>query len=227
MCQVPVSMAEAYNILHLLSQEIIKVLVSGLEEQLSRMQAALDQWKTNDSVQLEAARKDVEKLKQQLEAQIESAKVASSQCKSTQTELKAVRQQLATQAVATQAGRAEIDSLRQELATQTEVSSSAQTELDSVRDSLRAQLSTTQAELANLQQQLSLRDESGASERKGFEIQTAELENSNRQQAEQLQKAEDEVQAMAFECRHLKVYQHICKLCACVFCFICLTPLGM
>ena len=170
MCQSACFNGGGVQLFALLSQEIIKVLVSGLEEQLLRMQAALDQWKTNDSVQLEAARKDMEKLKQQLEAQTESAKVASNQCKSTQTELKAVRQQLATQAAATQAGQAEIDSLRQ------------------------------------------------ASERKDFEIQTAELENSNRQQAQQLQKAEDEVQAMAFECRHLKVYQHICKLCACVFC---------
>ena len=217
MCQLLLSFAEGYNCPYCMSYDNIKLPVSGLEEQLSRMQAVLDQWKTNDSVQLETARKDLDRLKQQLEAQSESAKVASSQCKSAQTELKAVKQQLATQTAATQAGQAEIDSLKQDLATQAEISSSAQTELDSDRDSLRAQLSTSQAELANLQQQLSLRDESGASERKDFDIQTAELESSNRQQAQQLQRAEDEVQAMAFECRHLNVCWCICKSCARAF----------
>ena len=57
---------------------------AGLQEQLSRSQAALEQWKVNDSVQLEAARDDISRLKQQLEAQTESAKVASAQCKSAQ-----------------------------------------------------------------------------------------------------------------------------------------------
>ena len=93
--------------------EMLVCVWTGLQEQLSRSQAALEQWKVNDSVQLEAARNDISRFKQQLEAQTESAKVASAQCKSAQAELKSARQQMAAQHETSRSAQAELESMRQ------------------------------------------------------------------------------------------------------------------
>lgn len=126
------------------------VCIAELEERLSRQQQALDEWKANDSVQLESARADIAKLKEQLKAQTESARVASAQCKSAQSELKTAKRQLAAQPNSAQLAAAQLESaqLREQLKTQAE---STQHELNAVRLAAAQQDESRQRHVTELQ----------------------------------------------------------------------------
>ena len=116
----------------------LSVCAAELEQRLSRQQQALEEWKANDSIQVESARADIAKLK----AQTESARVASAQCKSAQTELKATKQQLAAQAKSAQLEAAQAESIRLE---------SAQRELAALREATQQQDESRARHVAELQ----------------------------------------------------------------------------
>lgn len=109
---------------------------------MSRQQQALEEWKVNDSIQVESARADIAKLKDQLKAQTESARVASAQCKSAQTELKATKQQLAAQAKSAQLEAAQAELTRLE---------SAQRELAALREATHQHDDSRARHVAELQ----------------------------------------------------------------------------
>lgn len=196
------------------------VNVAVLQEQLSRAQAALEQWKANDSVQLEAARHDISKLKEQLEAQTESAKVASAQCKSAQKELKAARQLIATQQEASQSSQGELEEARQSLVTQHE---STQSELSHVRQQLARQIETSKvqqqqlqlriAELESHNEQVQVQIGSSHGQQEQMQLKIIEMETHIGQQAEQLSKAEEEAQKAARNCDGLKVIMVATAIC--------------
>ena len=126
------------------------VCIAELEERLSRQQRALDEWKANDSVQLESARADIAKHKEQLKAQTESARVASAQCKSAQSELKTAKQQLVAQPNSAQLEAAQLEAaqLREHLRTQAE---STRHELNAVRLAAAQQDDSRQRHVTELQ----------------------------------------------------------------------------
>ncbi|DBA88434.1 TPA: hypothetical protein ACH3X2_004924 [Trebouxia sp. C0005] len=181
--------------------------IPGLQEQLSRSQAALEQWKVNDSVQLEAARDDISRLKQQLEAQTESAKVASAQCKSAQAELKSARQHLAAQHEKSCSAQAELESVRQQLTAQCETSQSAQAEVASMSQSYRTQHETAQSELASVREELAAQIASSNEQQHQTQLKMAELEAQHGKQAEQLRRTQEEAQIMARDSRQLQTSQ--------------------
>ena len=186
--------------------EMLDFVCTGLREQLSRSQAALEQWKVNDSVQLEAARDDSSRLKQQLEAQTESAKVASAQCKSAQAELKSARQQLAAQHEISRSAQAELESVRQQLTAQREMSQSAQAEVASLSHSYRTQHVTAQGELASAREELAAQIASSRRQQHQMQLNIAELPAQHGQQAEQLRKAQDKAQITTQDNRQLQVH---------------------
>ena len=178
---------------------------AGLQEQLSRSRAALEQWKVNDSVQLEAARDDISRLKEQLEAQTESAKVASALCRSAQAELKSARQQLAAEHETICSAQAELESMRQ-LTAQRETSQSAQAEVASMSQSYRTQHETAQGELASVREDLAAQITSNREQQHQMQLTIAELEAQHGQQAEQLRKTQEEAQIVTQEKRQLQVH---------------------
>ncbi|DBA73252.1 hypothetical protein WJX77_012686 [Trebouxia sp. C0004] len=181
--------------------------VPGLQEQLSRSQAALEQWKVNDSVQLDAARDDISRLKQQLEAQTESAKVASAPCKSAQAELKSARQHLAAQHETSRSFQAELKSVRQQLTAQREASQSAQAEVASMSQSYRTQHETAQGELASVSEELAAQIARSREQQHQMQLKIAELEAQHEQQAEQLRRAHDESEIATQDNRQLQASQ--------------------
>ncbi|KAL3146789.1 hypothetical protein ABBQ38_014771 [Trebouxia sp. C0009 RCD-2024] len=185
--------------------------VPGLQEKLARTQAALEQWKSNDSVQLESARHDIIQLRDQLEAQVESAKVASAQCKSAQTELKTLRQQVESRNQSSLSGQSELESAKQEstaqlesvsreLKAQTELTRNTQAELSSVRHELQC----TKSELARVCEQHRAQTESSKTQQEQMQQEVHELKSQVEQQTEQLTGAENELQVARRECQHLK-----------------------
>lgn len=167
---------------------------AGLQEQLARVQQALDQWKVNDSVQLESARTDLTRLRQQLEAQTESAKVASAQCKSAQLELKAVKRQLTAQTATAESAQSE----------------AAQADA--------AQLETTQLELEAARQEVAALSAAAAQQGESFRKQqeqlhgrVSELESAAQQRSMELQAA---VAAVHNAEQQLQVCLVFCRLSA-------------
>ena len=186
--------------------------VAGLLEQLSRTQDALEQRETNDSVQLEAARHDLIRLKDKLDAQTESAKFASTQCKAAQSDLKTLRQQLATQSQANQLGQAEPESVRQTLAAQLEDSElqfRTQTQLRqqslSDLDALKAEFLSAKAELTSLSETHRAHSESSQASQETWRQETAELKLHIKDQAELLRLAEEAALKTLREYEQLKV----------------------
>ncbi|KAL3134945.1 hypothetical protein ABBQ32_007905 [Trebouxia sp. C0010 RCD-2024] len=191
--------------------------VPGLQEQLARTQVALEQWKSNDSVQLESARHDVIRLRGQLEAQVESAKVASAQCKSAQSELKTLRQQIESRNQSSLSGQSELawkgllesakqesatqlESVSRELKAQTELTRNTQAELSSVRH----QLHCTKSELASVCEQHRSQTESSKTQQEQMQQRGHEQKSQAVWQAEQLKGSETELQEARRECQHLK-----------------------
>ena len=185
---------------------------SGLQEQLARTQAALEQWKSNDSVQLESARLDLIRLRDQLEAQTESAKVASTQCKSAQTELETLRQQLANSSQSSLSQQsdfesaklklaAQLESVSRELETQTKLSHDSEAELSSVR----RELECTKSNLVSVGEALRLEKQSNKTQEEHVQQQKSELSSQVKKHAEQLRGAEDEMLKGRRESEQLKV----------------------
>lgn len=185
--------------------EMLVCVWTDLQEQLYRSQAALEQWKLNDSVQLEAARNDISRLKQQLEAHTESAKVASAQCKSAQAELKSARQQMAAQYETSRSAQAELESMRQQLTAQRETSQSAQAEVASMSQSCTTQHETAQGELASAREELAAQMASSREQQHQMQLKIAELEAQHGQQAEQLRRIQEEAQIITQDNRQLQV----------------------
>lgn len=196
----------------------IACMCVGLQEQLARTQVALEQWKSNDSVQLESARHDVIRLRGQLEAQVESAKVASAQCKSAQSELKTLRQQIESRNQSSLSGQSELawkgllesakqesatqlESVSRELKAQTELTRNTQAELSSVRH----QLHCTKSELASVCEQHRSQTESSKTQQEQMQQRGHEQKSQAVWQAEQLKGSETELQEARRECQHLKV----------------------
>lgn len=156
-------------------------------------------------MQLQAARKDISKVKGQLEAQTESAKVASAQCKSAQAELKAVRQQLAAQLETHRSAQSEIESMRHQTATQHEACQSSQAELNSVSQSFRIQQEAAEGELASMRAELTAQVELNREQQQQLQLKVTELETQNCQQAEQLSRAQGAAERAVQDQGQLKV----------------------
>ena len=163
-------------------------------------------------MQLESARHDLIRLRDQLEAQTESSKVASAQCKSAQTELEALRQQLANRSQSSLSQQsdfesaelkltAQLESVSCELETQTKLSHDSQAELSSVR----RELECTKIDLVSVGEALRLEKQSNKTQEEHVQQQKSELSSQVTEHAEQLRGAEDEILKGRRESEQLKV----------------------
>ena len=163
-------------------------------------------------MQLESARHDLIRLRDQLEAQTESCKVASAQCKSAQTELKTLKQQLMTRSQSSLSEQssfesakieltAQLESVTCELNTQTELSRDSQAALSSVMHELEC----TKIELVSVGEALRLEKESSKAQVEQVQQQKSKLKTQVTQHTEQLRGAEDELLKARRDSEQLKV----------------------
>ena len=163
-------------------------------------------------MQLESARHDLLQRKDQLEAQTESAKVASTQCKSAQTELKTLRQQLVSHSHSSLSGQSDLESAKLELAAQleavsrelehqTELAHNSQAELSAVKRELEG----TRNELGSVGKQHRLHTEASQAQMEQVQRKMSDLKTQVEEQDEQLKGAEAEAVEANRDREQLKV----------------------
>ena len=163
-------------------------------------------------MQLESARHDLVRVRDQLEAQTLSSKVASAQCKSAQTELETLKRQLANHSLSSLSEQsnfesakcqlnAQLDSVSHELKTQAKLSHDSQAELSSVR----CELECTKIELVSVGEALRLEKESSKAQEEQMQQQKSELRTQVKEHAEQLRRAEGEYLKASRESEQIKV----------------------